>query len=77
MFHELSVLREGTETSINELAGWEREEKDQRTSYAVRRDRCHQPGWKPLFEPQPLSGAQLLSLLMLPGQACAHTSPSA
>lgn len=27
MFHELSVLREGTETSINELAGWEREEK--------------------------------------------------
>lgn len=27
MFHELSMLHDGTETSIKELAGWEREEK--------------------------------------------------
>lgn len=32
-----------------------------RTRYAVRRDRCHQPGWKLLFKPQALTGAQLLS----------------
>lgn len=32
-----------------------------RTRYAVRRDRCHQPGWEPLFKPQALTGAQLLS----------------